>query len=413
MVFRTGLFNRGGGGTGRKGQPAENQRSPSPLASHSSSARISKRDRNDRVALWRTCFIVVLLWITTGTLFYAKFNRWPLATAFFYAVDAGMSIGFCTDVRELTVRSKAFTIFFILAGASVIGGALSLLVTDLLEGATRSMTYEFRQILETDAFRKHDQDNDGRLTYTELASVFHDSGYLFNEAEIIQLATTMDRNHDGYISELEFHGAFRKAERFLNGLNPSVKKWGIANFWNFTVEDGIYTMYTVFASWLIMGVVWGMLNQKWDIVTSTHFAVSALATGGLTAPPATDEGILPADVAIFVGLYALLGIPLFYLALGHSAKLLVQSRLAVIEKRIIETPLKPSEFFLAKSLCSRDEVVHMSDFIVLQFLRRGLTSIEMVNLMKREFERMDQNKDGVLSLQEATSQRTEENETRG
>ena len=34
-----------------------------------------------------------------------------------------------------------------------------------------------------------------------------------------------------------------------------------------------------------LGVAWGMLRQRWDVITATHFAVSALATGGLTAPP--------------------------------------------------------------------------------------------------------------------------------
>jgi len=50
------------------------------------------------------------------------------------AVDAGMSIGFCTDVAETKLGSKAFTVIYILLGASVVGGALALFIQDIVEG---------------------------------------------------------------------------------------------------------------------------------------------------------------------------------------------------------------------------------------------------------------------------------------
>jgi len=67
-------------------------------------------------------------------LFYAKFYDWPYPQSFFYAVDAGMSIGFCTEVKETEVASRLFTIVHILLGASCIGGVLVLLVNSVLEG---------------------------------------------------------------------------------------------------------------------------------------------------------------------------------------------------------------------------------------------------------------------------------------
>jgi hypothetical protein len=53
---------------------------------------------NVRMYIW--CLLVTLVWISSGTIFYSLYNEWPLAQSFFYAVDAGMSIGFCTDVFE-------------------------------------------------------------------------------------------------------------------------------------------------------------------------------------------------------------------------------------------------------------------------------------------------------------------------
>lgn len=60
--------------------------------------------------MYLTCFAIVFVWISSGTLFYSNYYQWPLSQSFFYAVDAGMSIGFCTDVAETDVGSRAFTI---------------------------------------------------------------------------------------------------------------------------------------------------------------------------------------------------------------------------------------------------------------------------------------------------------------
>lgn len=119
------------------------------------------------------------------------------------------------------------------------------------------------------------------------------------------------------------------------------------------------------------GVCWGRYKQQWDWVTATHFAVSALATGGLTAPPVNAEGILPADDAIFVGVFCLFGIPLFALALSKVARVLVERHVVAAEREAIATPLQRAEFDLAKNLCcQKNDGVHLSDFVVLQLLRQ-------------------------------------------
>ena len=177
---------------------------------------------------------------------------------------------------------------------------------------------------------------------------------------------------------------------------------------------------------------WGHKRQGWDIITATHFAVSALATGGLTGPEVNANGVLPTEPAIFCGVFCLFGIPLFALTLGHFARVLVEGYVAAVEeKAVIESivqPLDVTEFEYAKHLCSTDSDVHLSDFIVLQLLRQGKVlclskelishvpclsidshsfifhgfilqvDIRMVHLIKIQFEALDIDKSGVISF---------------
>ena len=92
--------------------------------------------------------------ISLGTLFYSYYYQWPLPQSFFYAVDAGMSIGFCTDVAETKVASRAFTIVHILLGASCVGGALVLMVQSALEGVASRSSAVYRLILERDSLKR-------------------------------------------------------------------------------------------------------------------------------------------------------------------------------------------------------------------------------------------------------------------
>mmetsp|Transcript_35083 Transcript_35083/g.70931 ORF Transcript_35083/g.70931 Transcript_35083/m.70931 type:complete len:482 (-) Transcript_35083:873-2318(-) len=409
--FRTSIERmlniRGGGDLtpSSPSQPIINSANNNTVFLPPTSDSVRGRYRFPRFKMWETCVIAVVIWMTTGTIFYSRVNKWPLATAFFYAVDAGMSIGFCTDVAEKTKRSRAFSIVFILLGASVVGGALALFMADLLEGVSRTITFEYRTLIENDAFTKNDANQDGYLTFAETKQALREAGYALPEEKLQYICDALDKDNDERISLNEFVGIFRKTDMLLGGVDVLRRRKWIQRILpdSSSLEENKYVMYAVFFGWISMGIIWGMVNQKWDPITSTHFAVSALATGGLTAPPVNDDGFLNTDVAIFVGVFSLLGVPLFYLAMGHSAKLLVQSHLTDAEQRIIRTPLKSYEYSIATKLIStQDDVMHLSDFIVLQFLRRGLTDVNTIKLVKEQFEEMDRDNDGALSFEEAT-----------
>jgi hypothetical protein len=357
----------------------------------------AKSQPQNRFRVYAQVLAVALLWVTIGTAFYSWHNQWPVPQAFFYAIDAGMSIGFCTDVREKLVSSRAFTILYILSGAAVVGGALTLFVEDTMESCLDASRREYRQLLAEQAFLRADSSGTGSLDYDEFRSFLGWSGYRPDvaRAEEARILRKFDIKNKGTISWADFQraGGFHTLKR---SRAPKLSR-----LFSFIFAHRIYF---AFCGWVCMGVLWGMLKQRWDVVTSMHFAISALATGGLTAPPVNRHtGILPADDAIFVGAYCLFGIPLFALTLSKAARYLVQNHVVAAEKAAIATPLRPAEFDFAKSLASsnNDGRVHLGDFVVLHLLRQGRTTIETIRLLRRQFEYLDRGEMGALTVEDA------------
>ncbi len=361
-----------------------------------------------------------------GTLFYSKYNHWPLPQSFFYAVDAGMSIGFCTQVAETKIGSRAFTIVYILLGASFIGGALDHMVQNIIEGAASRSSALYRHILEEDAWKKRffeggtngerrtrgsggtatttttTMEAEGTLSYEEFRLVVEEFGCDLSDGAFAAVCEIYDPDRRGYVDYDHFSKTYQGIDRILLPRNASFARRLWDGLWTTVFHEG-NRIFLWFVSWVGLGVAYGMKSQKWDFITATHFAVSALATGGLTAPPVDEHGILPAEPAIFCGLYCIFGVPLFAMTLGQFASVLIESYLVEEEHAAIIRPLSESEYeFASKSLCTNDDAVHLSDFIVLQLMRQGKMSVESLQFMKRQFELCDRDGSGKLSWREAT-----------
>eukprot|EP00934_Nitzschia_sp_Nitz4_P003197 Nitzschia sp. Nitz4//scaffold98_size77359//60977//61803//NITZ4_005556-RA/size77359-processed-gene-0.21-mRNA-1//1//CDS//3329560781//3187//frame0 len=221
-----------------------------------------------------------------------------------------------------------FTIVFILLGASVVGGALALFIQDVMEGLVNPSAGEYQTLLERTVFDMADIDQTGVLSYQQFGTLIRSTVPNISDEVIHKLWIKFDNMKDGVIHFEEFAGRFRGIDRHVQAARRGTKistlhSWmeGLLGWLReaWQLENRIYVAFVL---WLVLGVSWGMKDQGWDLVTATHFAVSALATGGLTAPPVDKNGTLPASAAIFCGVYCLFGIPLFALTLGHFARVL-------------------------------------------------------------------------------------------
>jgi hypothetical protein len=137
--------------------------------------------------------------------------------------------------------------------------------------------------------------------------------------------------------------------------------------------------------------------------------------GGLTAPPVNDEGILPAEPAIFCGMYCLIGIPLMAVTLGHFATTLVSKHVRRMDESALTQPITVADFELALHLtrtkanskagrATRDlrnnNKLHFGDYVVLQLLRQGRLSKHSIEAMRDEFENIDKDESGFLIVED-------------
>mmetsp|Transcript_18585 Transcript_18585/g.43509 ORF Transcript_18585/g.43509 Transcript_18585/m.43509 type:complete len:467 (+) Transcript_18585:407-1807(+) len=368
-----------------------------------------------------TCLGAVLVWVSTATIFYARYYDWPIPQSFFYAVDAGMSIGFCTDVHETEVGSRAFTIVHILLGASCVGGALVLFVSSILEGVASRSAAVFKLILERDSFKKafyavnvakrfklDQSQTEPVLTHDEFKVVLEKNNCHLSDEEFKRVCEFYDPNEEGVVKYEYFAQHFEGCQGLVALARTRIKynspvTRSIAKLYRLVSDlftSDFHRIYLIFGLWVAGGVTWGVYSQHWDVITATHFAVSALATGGLTAPPVDPvTKILPAGPAIFCGVYCLFGIPLMAVTLGLFARVLVEDFMVEEELAAISKPLTREEYlFASKSLCSTDSAIHLSDYIVLQLMRQGKLSMESFEYIKREYQVIDSGQRWFLKI---------------
>merc|ERR1719359_380353 len=139
--------------------------------------------------------------------------------------------------------------------------------------------------------------------------------------------------------------------------------------------------------WVGVGVVFGMVDQKWGFVRSLYFSVAAMSTAGLPAPAIRGDGTGLGDdfSAYFVAVFCLLGVPLFGVAMGLVANIFVDS---LVQARVtLPSDLTDEEFNRVAGLSIDDRTVQFGEFFILELLRQGKVDMEGVHAIKRAYDR--------------------------
>lgn len=70
---------------------------------------------------FRALFLLVLLLLVCGTIFYMRVEKWSLLDAIYFCVTTLTTIGF-GDPHPITSLGKIFTIFYVILGISILLG---------------------------------------------------------------------------------------------------------------------------------------------------------------------------------------------------------------------------------------------------------------------------------------------------
>mmetsp|Transcript_1793 Transcript_1793/g.2816 ORF Transcript_1793/g.2816 Transcript_1793/m.2816 type:complete len:518 (+) Transcript_1793:69-1622(+) len=302
---------------------------------------VSLSSRWCRHRLWRAPAIAIVS-LLVGVCFYKIANDWPLSTSVFYAINTLLGILYMVPGNK-SDTADAFTILYYVYGVFVLTGIVGTYIGVMISRAPQIAARERRK----------------------LSLYFDDSNK--NESS--------DTNH-------------RKMDWVLHitGWNEHRYK---------------YMSAAAVAGWIGVGTTYGVIYERWSFQFSLFFAISTIGGACMVGPPCygnddTDCEIGPFRETVLI-IYVIVGYPLFTLALGHFASLMIERSVREHEKSIIYSPMSEEEYHFAANLFSKDELISLEEFTILELLRlRRITSDDLQQI-KDVFDEIDDSSDGQLN----------------
>jgi hypothetical protein len=316
--------------------------------------------------LWKKCllntyFVVFMLlfsWTLVGAIWYRYTTYMSSPTAYFFAVNAGLSIAFCKPDIVEDPLSIITTLIFVLAGSTIILGSLGYLGMLILTEKRRHIDLHKANSVQTSELN-------GRHTvrsvcrYAVYKALYH-IGWYSNRSRAILLASLV--------------------------------------------------------GWWAVGIAYTTTTYDWDFVTALYWAVTSCSTGGLQQIPCASisseqsvreigECDLGARNSFFLGTYLLVGVPLNAIALHPFAVMTVKRVLKKQTRQELRRPITRDEFLYAANLLSpagpqeqESQSMVLGEFIYLELLRMGKTSTQQLALVKEKFTALDEDGCGYLDL---------------
>mmetsp|Transcript_164071 Transcript_164071/g.290507 ORF Transcript_164071/g.290507 Transcript_164071/m.290507 type:complete len:459 (+) Transcript_164071:65-1441(+) len=201
------------------------------------------------------------------------------------------------------------------------------------------------------------------------------------------------------------------------------------------------TLWIALLLWTVLGAVWahdfqGLPEEdQWSWLTCVFFAVGTITTAGILAPKVGADGNVPSDVAAFLAIYAIVGVPLFGVAVSHAISKYIEAQVRMQEREVLENSLSGDQIDAVRELrygmaaarrssrhsfsgCERDsnskqlrissgakspagDYVTWGDFLALQLLRLKKVDLELLEDLRKLY--LDECYDGGLEWGKITS----------
>lgn len=300
--------------------------------------------------LFSITLIFYSLWILLGVLFYKYHNSWSFSTAFYFTMEAGLSIGFC-EPKEPNNNSKIFTIFLVLAGSSLIAGSL---------GAVSMRMISTKAVL---------------------------------------LPKSAEKEH---YTEITFEDTDTKRITIKSFLNKIWYEFKVFIGW-YSFRDKVRIVF-IFVVWMMIGVVYGMNIEKWSFITSLYWAVTSCSTGGLMSAPCnhgtTGKNCEMGMRGLLMGLYFLIGVPIYTCTMGNFARIAIDKAMKENRKNMLKVSITEQEFVACCRILSDDSSnsLNCGEYILLELMRLRVVTPDQIRMLKKKFHKLDRDGLGVVTL---------------
>ena len=333
---------------------------------------------------FRAIYISVLLltcWILGGTLFYHFWYDWSLATAFYYAGQAGLSIGFGSP-HETDDGSKLFTIFFVFCGSSFICSSLALFVGNALDNQNE----KWEELMAS------------KTSKSKAAMELRKATLNLSLTERNTSRTCACCGDTCSENCTEVHECFRKFCCTSQCLDE---------------HKGLIYVTVMFTACIFAGTMYGLIVEEWSFISSLYFAVCGLSTGGLTAPSVywcdpTSSDFTDCELdnhendsaLSFVGIWILIGVPVYALTLGTVANVFIDDFAAKRMAKKLTKAINENEMQYLRRLCRNStQSISYAEYMQFALLRLGTVDDELLERIRTQFQTLDADGSGTLSVQ--------------
>jgi Ca2+-binding EF-hand superfamily protein len=327
---------------------------------------------------------IITIWIFGATILYCLANGWSFGRAFYYSIQAGLSIGF----GSLSEDKKSGTDMWSACATDV-----SELITAIYKQYPRNGTVGIA--------------SDGQIcaSYSETnpladLSKFYTVLHLMAGASFISgilgiFASAAVESSDAWFEDLKDEIKAGKYDEDDAEAKPVSCGAKIAGFYD--DRRTLCNSFFLLLTWLLIGVIYGVVKEEWTFITSLYYASAACSTGGLQGPTPDETGVW------FTAFYSLIGVPIYGYTLGQGASLLTETFAKRQKVKTMTMAINQAEFDAASKLRNDSDSsggIDLFDFTLMELYRLQRTSKAEVQEIWDNFHALDADKNGIFTRSE-------------
>lgn len=290
--------------------------------------------------------------IALGTSFYYYHEKWELSTCFYYACMVLNGNMFDTPSQENTDHEgEWFTLLFYIFGSSLMASAYGAFASVIVENS-RKLASDIRHEVQ-DERRKSVVCMTAKSTRNLLAGMGASalalplaSATSCTYGSVEEGGGSMDTEggEKGHRFSLWLHTSLTRKSSSMRDLTAAatagtatgiyrhpptrltatLRQWPewLLNVIGWHDHRTKYLTLVALCGWTAFGVIYGVVYERWDLLYAFRFSIATMSASGLPVPTCVEkEGYTGCQLgnrrAVFVGVYVLIGVPLFAFTLGQ------------------------------------------------------------------------------------------------